>query len=159
MKTINNTIYNDLAKEKQANISRVPPPILPRPSKSILAKSKFFIKNSTLDSNQLLNSNNKTCIQASKKNMNDIIKTKNTFPKLLAKKIVEIHDMVNNKKKKNKLRINMTIKSSSKKQVIILISTNNLEAIISQANMHIININYLLKDVKSKISSTPITKE
>jgi len=100
MKTINNTIYNDLAKEKHANISRVPLPILPRLSKSILAKSKFFIKNSTLDSNQLLNSNNKTYIQASKKNMNDIIKTKNTFPKLLAKKIVEIHDMVNNKKKK-----------------------------------------------------------
>ena len=96
---MNNTIYNNLAKGKQANISQVPPPNLPRPSKSILAKSKFFKKNSTSDPNQLLNSNNKTYTQASKKNVSDIIKTKNAFLKLLAKEIVEIHNMVNNKKK------------------------------------------------------------
>jgi len=43
----------------------------------------------------------------------------------------------------------MTTKGSS--QIIILISTNNSEAIISQANIHILNINRLLKDVKSEV--------
>jgi len=61
--------------------------------------------------------------------------------------------MVNNKKKKIKPRINMITKGPSRKQVIISISTNNLEAIISQANIHIININCLLKDAKSEISA------
>jgi len=43
----------------------------------------------------------------------------------------------------------MTTKGSS--QIIILISTNNSEAIISQTNIHILNINRLLKDVKSEV--------
>jgi len=63
--------------------------------------------------------------------MTIIIKIKDTFIKLLAKKIIENHNMVNNKKKKIKLRINMITKDLSRKQVIISMSTNNLEAIIS----------------------------
>jgi len=63
--------------------------------------------------------------------MNIIIKIKDTFIKLLAKKIIEIHNIVNNKEKKIKLRINMITKDLSRKQVIISMSTNNLEAIIS----------------------------
>jgi len=63
--------------------------------------------------------------------MNIIIKIKDTFIKLLAKKIIEIHNIVNNKEKKIKLRINMITKDLFRKQVIISMSTNNLEAIIS----------------------------
>jgi len=63
--------------------------------------------------------------------MNIIIKIKDNFIKLLAKKIIEIHNIVNNKEKKIKLRINMITKDLSRKQVIISMSTNNLEAIIS----------------------------
>jgi len=85
--------------------------------------------------------------------MDDIIMIKDAFPKLLAKKIIEIHDMVNNKEKKIKPRINMTTKGPSRKKVIIPMSTINSEAIISQANMHIANINHLLKGAKSEISA------
>ena len=113
------------------------------PSKSILAKSKFYRKN------QSFSSNNKTYAQASKNSVNNIIKIKDAFPKLPAKKIIKIHNMVNNKKK-IKPRINMITKSPFKEQVIILMSTNNLEAIIFQANMH---INHLLKNAKSEISA------
>jgi len=45
----------------------------------------------------------------------------------------------------------MTTQSPFMKQLIIPISTNNLETIISQANIHIVNINYLLKSAKFKI--------
>jgi len=45
----------------------------------------------------------------------------------------------------------MTIKSSSRKQVIIPINANNSEAIILQESTHISNINRLLKGMKSEI--------
>ena len=45
----------------------------------------------------------------------------------------------------------MTIKSSSRKQVIIPMNANNSEAIILQESTHISNINRLLKGMKSEI--------
>jgi len=50
----------------------------------------------------------------------------------------------------------MIINNLSRKQIIILMSTDNLEAIITQANSHIANINRLLKNVKSDISANYI---
>jgi len=78
MKTIKNTTYN-LAKEKQANILKVPPLISPRPSESILVKFQFF-KNSTLDLAH--KSNSQLSVQVSKNNIKDIVKIKEIFPKL-----------------------------------------------------------------------------
>jgi len=60
--------------------------------------------------NQSVNGDNKTYAQASKNNIDDIIKIKDAFPKLLIKKIIEIHNMMNNKEKKIKLRINIITK-------------------------------------------------
>ena len=45
----------------------------------------------------------------------------------------------------------MTIKSSSRKQVIIPMNANNSEAIILQESTQISNINRLLKGMKSEI--------
>jgi len=75
----------------------------------VLLEPKFYKKN------QLFNGNNKTYVQASKNNIDNIIKIKDAFSKLLAKKIIKIHNLVNNKKKKIKLRINMTTKDFSRK--------------------------------------------
>ena len=50
----------------------------------------------------------------------------------------------------------MTIKYLFRKQIIILISINKSNIIVSQTNIHILNINRLLKDVKSKISADSI---
>jgi len=73
-KTLNNT-----SKGKQVNISRISLFILLRPSKSILAKSKF-LKNLMID---LVNkSNNRSYTQALKSNIKEIIKIKDAFPKL-----------------------------------------------------------------------------
>jgi len=46
-------------------------------------------------------------------------------------------------------RINMTTKSPSQKQVIILISQNNTNTIANKTDKHIFNINRLLKSIKS----------
>jgi len=45
----------------------------------------------------------------------------------------------------------MMTKDPLRKQIIILMSTNNTERIMVQSNSYIANINRLLKEVKSKI--------
>ena len=47
----------------------------------------------------------------------------------------------------------MTTKGLSRKQIIVLMSMNNAERVITQSNMHVSNINRLLKDIKSEISA------
>jgi len=140
-------------------ISRIPLSISLRPSKSVIAKSKFFKNNQALNSNNKLqvNSNNLSYAQTSKKDIKNIIKIKDAFPKLPSNKIIKIHNIINNKEiKKGKSKINITTKDSSRKQIIIPISTNNSEAIITQANAYIANINKLLKNVKYNVSANYI---
>ena len=48
------------------------------------------------------------------------------FSKLLSGKIIEIHNTIYNNGVKGKLKLNMTTKRPSKKQVIILMSEINL---------------------------------
>ena len=81
MKKILNNNLSKSANGKQTNISKVLPPISPRPSKSVLVKSKFFKKN--LTSSLTFKLNRYSYIQASKKNIKDIVKIKENFPKLL----------------------------------------------------------------------------
>ena len=82
----------------------------------------------------------------------EIIKINDTFPKLSSGKIIEIHNVTNNKGFKDKPKLNITTKGLSRKQIIVPMSTNNSKAIITQANEHILNIKRLLKDVKSDVS-------
>jgi len=78
-----------LSKDKQANVFRIPPPLSPKPSKSVLTKSKFYKKNQSLKAN--FNSNNKLYVQAFEDNINKIIKIKNAFPKISLNKVTEIY--------------------------------------------------------------------
>jgi len=85
---------------KPAEISITSPLISLKPSKETLAKSKFFKK---------YNIAKKLYSQVSKSNINNIIKIKNTFPKLPTKKIVKVNNIVN-KSGLVKLKKKMTIK-------------------------------------------------
>jgi len=67
-------------KDKQANISKVLPPIPPHPSKKILEKSKFFIKNLVFSLTKNL-SKKSLYAQASKININEIIRISETTGK------------------------------------------------------------------------------
>ena len=98
-------LVSNSTNDKKTEVLRIPSSIPLQPSKFILAKLKFYKKN------QFVNSN-KTYVQAFK---DDIIKIKDAFSKLLTKKIIKNHDIINNKKKKIKLRISMTTKGLSKK--------------------------------------------
>ena len=66
-----------------ANISRISPLIPPRPSATVLVKSK--LAKSKLGS--------KSFAQATKGSAKDILKVKEAFPKLAPSKIIEIHNI------------------------------------------------------------------
>ena len=125
-------------KTNPANISRIPPPIPPRPSASVLAKSKHH-------------KNIKSFAQATKGSTEDILKIKEAFPKLPIKKIIEMHNIAHDTNKKIRPKINMTTKGPSRKQIIIPMSQDNINTIIMHANGHIFNINWLLKSIKSDV--------
>jgi len=81
--------------------------------------------------------------------MEDIICIKNAFPKIPTKKVIEINNIVNNNKMDlKKPKINMTTKSPSRKQIIILINIYNSEIIDNFANSYIAIINGHLKKAK-----------
>jgi len=89
-----------------------------------------------------------------KDNIKNIIKIKDTFIKLPSNKIIKIYNVTSNKgMKEGKPKINITTKDSFRKQIIISMSTNNSEVIISQANAHISNINRLFESIESKVST------
>jgi len=126
-----------------ANISKIPPPIPPKPSTIILAKSKLV--KSKLGS--------KLFAQATKGKVENILKVKEAFLKLVPKKIIEIHNIAQGISHKACPKLNMTTKGPSRKQVIIPISQDNSNIVISCANKHIFNINRLLKSTKSNVTA------
>jgi len=77
-------------KDKQANISRIPLPISLRPSKSILAKSKYYKKI------QFFKLKTQSFIQATKSNIKNILKIKDVFLRLSSNKIIKIHNVADN---------------------------------------------------------------
>jgi len=72
--------------------------------------------------------------QASKDNIKNIVKIKENFLKLSVQKVEKIHKVLNNMRK-DKLRINMTMKGLSRKQVIVLMSSNNTERAMAKLNI------------------------
>ena len=90
--------------------------------------------------------------QVFKENIKDVLKIKEAFLYLSDRKIINVANTVHRKEDKTKPRINMTTKEPSRKQVIVLMSSNYADLIIDQANGHIISINSLLKEPKSVIS-------
>jgi len=64
---------------------------------------------------------------------------------------LEIYKVINNLKNKEKPKLNITIKDFLCKQIIISIGSNNIEKVMAWSNIHITNINRLLKNIKSKV--------
>jgi len=60
---------------------------------------------------------------------------------------------MSNSSNKGKPKLNMTTKDLSRKQIIISMSTNNMERVLANSNVHVVNINRLLKGIKLKISA------
>jgi len=98
--------------------------------------------------------NRKSYAQASSMNSSTntskILKIKETFLKLQAKKIENIQKIINGKGKP-KPKMNMTTKSLFRKQIIIPMSNENKSRFMKSPGDHITNINRALKNIKSEI--------
>ena len=90
---------------REANISKI---FL----QSLLGPAKVYWLNPNITKNCLF-------AQTTKDNK-EVLKIKKVFSKLLTSKIIEIQN-INKNRIKNKLKINMTTKGPSKKQIIIII--------------------------------------
>ena len=151
-KSLNNSVLKEESKGKgkQASIFRIFPLIFLWFSKSVLAKFKFFKGNQESKLNS--QSNNPLYVQISKRNIQNFLKIKDVSSKLSVKTISEIHNVINKSNQKDKPKLNMTTKNPSRKQAIISMGTNNTEKVIVQLNIHVANINRLLKNIKLEVS-------
>ena len=95
------------------------------------------------------NSSGKSYAQVSKLSINisEVLKIKETFPSLSAKKIDQVNSIVNGQNKP-KPRIKMTTKGLSRKQVIIPMSGDNINNFMKNSSLHVANINRLLRNAK-----------
>jgi len=80
----------------------------------------------------------------------EVIKIKDAFPALSAKKIDQIQNIVNDNPKA-KLHIQITTKRLSRKQVIIPMSSENSIKFIRNSSLYVANINRLLRNAKSDV--------
>ena len=117
-----------------ASINKIPPPplLLAKSAKEVNTISKYFQNQKLLnDKSKDGPKPSKPYAQASKNNVStaEVLKIKKTFPTLNAKKIDQINNIANGTSKL-KLRIQMTTKGPSRKQVIIPMSKDNVDAFI-----------------------------
>ena len=96
---------------------------------------------------------NKSYTQVSKQDTStsDVIKIKDMFPSIGAKKIDQINKIVKGSPKA-KHQINMTTKKLLHKQVIIPMSNNNMVKFMKNSFFHVANINRNLKNTKSEVA-------
>jgi len=82
--------------------------------------------------------------------MFNVLKIKEAFLALNAKKINQVNSIVKGNLK-SKPKIQMTTKGPSRKQVIIPMSKDNIDAFMKNSSLHMANINRQLRNAKSKV--------
>ena len=148
---------NNKGKEivKPTFISLIPPLIFAKLQKEVNELSKYFKKNT--NSQQKKSYANATSLPkqpslATPKNITrEMLKIKKMFSNLPNKKIKKMQKIINGSKDKVKLKINITTKGSSRKQVIIPMNNNITKKFIKNSSLHVANINCALKTIKSNI--------
>ena len=147
----------EILKSTLVTINKAPPlPPLPAKSKKeINVISKYFqptkpsVKNNTQGSK--VNSR-KSYAQTSKPSFNtsEVLKIKETFPSLNVEKINQVNSIINGQNKP-KPHIKMTTKGSSRKQIIIPMSGDNVSSFMKNSSLHVANINRLLWNAKTDV--------
>jgi len=130
-------------------MERIPLPIPAKSQKEVNIISKYFkdIKPAT-NSKQPL----KSYVQASKQNIStsEVIKIKEAFPSIGAKKIDQINNIIKSTPK-TKPHIQITMKGPSRKHVIISMGSDNNASFMKNSSTHVTNINRALRNVKSEV--------
>jgi len=111
--------------------------------KEINEISKFFKKNNQPTEKKDIR---KSYVQVffSTTSTREVLKIKETFPNLRAKKIKNIQKIINGKGKP-KPRISIMMKGPPRKQIIVLMSNENKTKFMKESSAHITNLNRALK--------------
>jgi len=111
--------------------------------------SKFFKKNNQPTEKKDIR---KSYVQVffSTTSTREVLKIKETFPNLQAKKIKNIQKIINGKGKP-KPRISIMMKGPPRKQIIVPMSNENKTKFMKESSAHITNLNRALKNIKSKV--------
>jgi len=144
-----------VSKPVPASIDKVPPPpLLPaKTAKEVNTISKYFQNNKpSNDKSKDRPKPSKSYAQASKPTVStaEVLKIKKTFPALSVEKIDQVNNIIN-ESSKPKPRIQTTTKEPSRKQVIILMSKENVESFIKNSSFHISSMNKQLRNAKTEI--------
>ena len=156
----NGNSKKDSPKSVPATINKAPPPP-PLPAKSkkeINVISKYFQtkepesskkNNGTSPSNSQIS---RSYAQASKTTTptSEVLKIKEAFPTLNAKKIDQVNNIVNGKNQP-KPRLQSTTKGPSRKQIIIPMSPGNIASSMKNSSLHVANINRELRNAKTDV--------
>ena len=132
-----------------AKVSKVPPTISPHLLPEALKKVQEERKKER--SMGKAKSTNKSFAQAVGVKPENLLKLQEVFPKLPAKKIIEMEN-VGLGKTPSKPKIQITIKGPSRKNILIPMDATNRKNILDTANTHIRQINSLMKSYKSHIN-------
>ena len=140
----------ETTKSTLASIEKILPLIPAKSQKEVNIISKYF-KNKQMETRNL--GNNRTYAQALKQSTStsDVIKIKNMFLAIGARKIDQINEIVKGSPKP-KWQINTTTKRPSHKQVIFLIGSDNRDKFMKNSSIHIANLNRNLRNSKSEVS-------
>ena len=152
-----NNNKKEVPKSSSVTINKAPPlsPLPAKSKKEINTISKYFQpkKNSIEASNHSPKSNaGKSYAQVSKPsfNVSEVLKIKETFLSLNAKKIKQVNNIINSQNK-IKPRIKMTTKGPLRKQIIIPMSNDNIVSFMKNSSSHVANINRSLRNAKTDI--------
>ena len=126
---------------------KLPPLISIKTPKEVMKIFKFFKKDTKPTEKKNIG---KLYAQASSPKINEILKIKEIFPKLLTNRIDNIYKIINGGNKP-KPKLNMTTKEPFRKQVIIPMNNNNKAKYMELSSVYITNLNRALKNIKSDI--------
>ena len=130
-----------------------PPPLPAKMAKEVNTISKYFQNRNSMNNNKSKDESKttKSYAQVSKPPANtaEVLKIKKAFPALNVEKIDQVNNIIKGTTKP-KPRIQTTMKGPSKKQIIILMSKENVNSFIKNSSLHVTNINRQLRNAKSE---------
>ena len=143
-------------KSNLVTINKAPPPLPPlstKPKKEVNTISRYFQSKNHSEENKTPSGNpGKSYAQATKPSANtsDVLKIKEAFPFLNAKKVDQVNNIVN-RQSKPRPRIKMTTKGPSRKHIIIPMSAENASSFMKNLSTNVANINRQLRNAKTDI--------
>jgi len=136
-------------KSTPASIERIPPLIPAKSQKEVNIISKYF-KNKQPEVQTPRKTKSYAQVSKQTTSTSDVIKIKEIFPFIGAKKIDQINNIVKGASKA-KPHINMTTKEPLHKQVIIPMGNENIAKFMKNSAIHFTNLNRNLKNAKSEV--------